>query len=254
MLLFIPGALLTLMFASKENTRYSMSEFFAICTSKFQMVYAILNMLVVTLMVAASELIIKKTKQESQQDIPKASTEMSDTQFEGDFIKPITKNEETDLPKGEPKMASQEQDIEAPGSRNSVDTKNDKVGLVSGEANKINSTWRVVPLLTYIYVSSLFASLCLTLSRALSGFALADSKETVPVYVPPAFIALIIVCSFFSYGFLNRSLKHFNTIYVVPMFRNFQLFHNILSGGIFLKEFGEYNRFDFMMFMLGVSI
>ena len=43
-------------------------------------------------------------------------------------------------------------------------------------------------------------------------------------------------------------------MYVVPIFKAFDLFHNIMSGGVFLREFGQYNIMEFIFFITGGSI
>ena len=57
-----------------------------------------------------------------------------------------------------------------------------------------------------------------------------------------------------SYIFLNKSLKFFSTVYVVPLFKVGDLLHNLLSGGIFLREFGEYQGSTLFMFLIGIMI
>ena len=116
--------------------------------------------------------------------------------------------------------------------------------------------WRVIPLLAFPYVSCFSTSLSMTFTRCVAGFALTedgDSSElSTMVYL--TYILLISFCWVVSYIFLNKSLKFFSTVYVVPLFKVGDLLHNLLSGGIFLREFGEYQGSTLFMFLIGIMI
>mmetsp|Transcript_17387 Transcript_17387/g.19501 ORF Transcript_17387/g.19501 Transcript_17387/m.19501 type:complete len:81 (-) Transcript_17387:44-286(-) len=53
---------------------------------------------------------------------------------------------------------------------------------------------------------------------------------------------------------INLSFKHFNTVYVIPEIKAGNIIHDLLSGCIFLREFGNYSPFNFCIFMVGVLI
>lgn len=53
---------------------------------------------------------------------------------------------------------------------------------------------------------------------------------------------------------VNKALQHYDTVYVVPLFRIGDLVHNIISGAVFLQEFGDYKTYEFTFFMLGIAI
>ena len=86
----------------------------------------------------------------------------------------------------------------------------------------------------------------MTFSRSLSGMALSEGEGFMfSGIMPLVYISLVVSTAVFSYYMLNKSLQNFNTVYVGPLFKAGDLFHNLLSGGIFLREFGEYNTKDF---------
>jgi len=58
----------------------------------------------------------------------------------------------------------------------------------------------------------------------------------------------------FSYYLVNEALKHYDTIYVVPLFKIGDLMHHLLSGAIFLQEFYDYTLKELLLFVLGVLI
>jgi len=91
--------------------------------------------------------------------------------------------------------------------------------------------------------------------RSLSGMAIAKTETSkFGGVIPGLILAIGFGCSLYSYFLLNKCLKHFNTVYVVPLMKAFDLFHNLLSGGIFLQEFGEYSNKEFIIFMFGISV
>mmetsp|Transcript_20884 Transcript_20884/g.18510 ORF Transcript_20884/g.18510 Transcript_20884/m.18510 type:complete len:87 (+) Transcript_20884:788-1048(+) len=86
----------------------------------------------------------------------------------------------------------------------------------------------------------------MTFSRGLSGMAISEGEGFMFAGIMPLiYLILIGTTAVFSYFMLNKSLQNFNTVYVGPLFKAGDLFHNLLSGGIFLREFGEYNTKDF---------
>lgn len=118
-----------------------------------------------------------------------------------------------------------------------------------------NPRWRLFPMLIYPYWATFSTSLAMVFSRSLSGFAFAKSDTSnFAGIMPYIYIVWIGIFALFSYFLLNKSLKHFNTVYVVPIFKAFDLFHNIMSGGVFLREFGQYNIMEFIFFITGGSI
>jgi hypothetical protein len=118
-----------------------------------------------------------------------------------------------------------------------------------------NPRWKLLPLLIFPYTACFSTSLVMTFCRCLSGMALSDSEESqLSGMMPKVYLCLIVLCSVYSYYLLNKALKHFNTVYVVPLFKAGDLFHNLLSGGVFLREFGEYTHFELFMFLSGIAI
>mmetsp|Transcript_14061 Transcript_14061/g.12417 ORF Transcript_14061/g.12417 Transcript_14061/m.12417 type:complete len:111 (-) Transcript_14061:101-433(-) len=110
-------------------------------------------------------------------------------------------------------------------------------------------------MLMFPYAASFSTGLTMTLSRSLSGMAFAKSEESkFGGMMPYIYVFLIVFCALFSYYLLNKSLQNFNTVYVVPLFKAFDLYHNIMSGGIFLREFGQYSSSELTFFTIGASI
>ena len=68
------------------------------------------------------------------------------------------------------------------------------------------------------------------------------------------FILLFAVVS--SYIVVNKGLKHFDSVYVAPLFKIAGMLHNLMTGGIVLNEFREYthNPTKFAGFLGGIGI
>ena len=136
--------------------------------------------------------------------------------------------------------------------------KNDKDKLIvpEGEVSSKISRWRVVPLLSYTYIGCFLSSMTMTFTRCLTGFAVTENEKgsNFRGIMPKVYIVLIPVLALIAYYWRNKAIKHFNTVYVVPLFKAGDLLHNLLCGGIFLREFGQYATYDLTMFMVGIFI
>ena len=75
--------------------------------------------------------------------------------------------------------------------------------------------------------------------------------DTIEPWIYIAFIPLGGVC---SYIIVNKALQHYDTIYIVPLFKIGDLMHHILSGSIFLQEFNDYEGSELVFFLIGVVI
>lgn len=125
---------------------------------------------------------------------------------------------------------------------------------IFGEALS-NRRWRIFPLLAFTYGSCFMSSLSVTFTRSLSGMGIAETETSkFGGIMPKLLVVLILFNSVYSYYILNKCLKHYNTVYVVPLLKANDLFHNLLSGGVFLREFGEYTTKDFIIFMFGIVV
>ncbi|CAI2373100.1 unnamed protein product [Moneuplotes crassus] len=254
---FVFGCIITLMYASMENNRYSQEKFNEYFFSTVSMTYLFVNLLLIMVGLVASDYIIQAN--------PTEINSLNEKELD-EIIPEIVNTEE-----GEEEEDLEDRTIEVADDnhiRSQVDSKSDTVEYAirhrSPEKNSFilslftSKRWRIVPLLLYPYTGCFCTSLTMTLSRGLSGMALADGEETNSKFagiMPKMYLFGIVFNSVLSYYMLNKALKNFNTVYVSPLFKAGDLFHNLLSGGIFLREFGEYESwFDFSYFLGGIII
>jgi hypothetical protein len=118
-----------------------------------------------------------------------------------------------------------------------------------------NPRLRFLPLLVYPYFGPFVSGVSITLARCLAGFASSDPSEgqySNFVGVEPfLYVIFIPFGALFSYLVVNKALQHYDTIYVVPLFKVFDLMHHILSGAIFLSELADYSSTNLLYFITG---
>lgn len=118
-----------------------------------------------------------------------------------------------------------------------------------------SSRWRIIPLIMFPYTACFSSSLAITFVKSLSGHALAEKSGTAFFNILPAlYIGLVVICVTWWYTMINLSFKHFHTVYVIPELKAGNIIHDLLSGFIFLREFGTYTPVNFCLFMVGVAI
>ncbi|KAF9762271.1 putative magnesium transporter NIPA8 [Nosema granulosis] len=115
---------------------------------------------------------------------------------------------------------------------------------------------KYVMILAYVWLSSFIASFT-TLSikslgeiidKTLSG----DNQFTSSVtYI---FIVGLVVCTFGQIYWLNRALRRYDALLVVPLFHISWTILSIFTAGIYFQEFEHYSRSQFTNFILGIGI
>ena len=263
--LLIPGVVITLSYASMENKRYTYKEFNDLFFSTFSMGYLIMNLIFIIFLVFISNIIL--------QIHPAAGRTASHDKLE---LEEVNYQLEKDIPEYSKKNDSEYDTEETQILHRSVTTINESstkmhnsksaqyfpaksfTTVVSLSMSEFfhSPRWRVIPLIAFPYASCFSTSLSMTFSRCVAGFAMTENGDfsEFPISVYITYVVLIGLCWVGSYIFLNKSLKYFNTVYVVPLFKAGDLFHNLLSGGIFLREFGGYEGYDLFMFLTGIII
>ncbi|CAI2373217.1 unnamed protein product [Moneuplotes crassus] len=243
-LLFIPGCIITLLSASMKNQRYTQQEFNKVFFSSTSMGYLVSNIFCILIGLLLSYFILAaQEKCEMEED---HEAEDSDT------------SEDSLLNQTSASLMAEKGTVTC---RKSTDLPDDILILPSSTESKGNDTsffsspgWKILPMICFPYSACFSTSLTMTLSRSLSGFALTDGSGGFTNIEPYIYMGCIGACAIFSYYLLNKALKYFDTMYVVPLFRAFDLYHNILSGGVFLREFGQYSPKQLGVFILGVTI
>ncbi|KAI4291008.1 magnesium transporter [Pancytospora philotis] len=113
-----------------------------------------------------------------------------------------------------------------------------------------------VMVFAYVFLSSLIASFT-TLSakslgeifdRALGGDNLLRSF---PFYF---FLCTLVGCTLLQIYWLNRALRHFDALLVMPIFHISWTILSILTAGIYFQDFDHYSRTQFRNFLAGVLV
>ena len=120
--------------------------------------------------------------------------------------------------------------------------------------------WKWAWLIFFPYISTWLASISTTFIRALSGFC--SSPPPLGYHtnfyglLPYFYIFLIVVWSVLSYVIINIALKHYDSVYIAPLFKIGGMLHNLLSGGVHINEFGDYSNDHkkFIVFLTGILI
>lgn len=118
--------------------------------------------------------------------------------------------------------------------------------------------WKWICLIFFPFISTWLSSISTMFVRVISGFGSAPPPlgHTTNFYgpLPYVYIFLIVFWSVASYMIINLGLKHYDSVYIAPLFKIGGLIHNLLSGGILLNEFGDYNhdRKKFVIFLCGI--
>ena len=93
----------------------------------------------------------------------------------------------------------------------------------------------------------------MTLTRIVYGYIAAEFEMgtyqnlySLDIFV---YLCLIPILGFISYLIINKALKHYETIYVIPLFKVGTLMHSLASGAIFLKEFRDYQPEELIFFL-----
>lgn len=67
------------------------------------------------------------------------------------------------------------------------------------------------------------------------------------------FIMALVVCTFFQIYWLNRALRHYDALLVIPMFHVTWTLLSIFTAGIYFQEFEQYTSYQLKVFIFGVG-
>mmetsp|Transcript_18457 Transcript_18457/g.16329 ORF Transcript_18457/g.16329 Transcript_18457/m.16329 type:complete len:94 (-) Transcript_18457:198-479(-) len=84
----------------------------------------------------------------------------------------------------------------------------------------------------------------LLISESSQGFI--SNLKNIDIWV---YATLIIIFRVGLYMIMNKNLKHYETIYVLPLFKIGNLLHSLIGGALFLNEFGEYTPEQLLFFL-----
>ncbi|ADM11152.1 uncharacterized protein Eint_030060 [Encephalitozoon intestinalis ATCC 50506] len=68
------------------------------------------------------------------------------------------------------------------------------------------------------------------------------------------FIIILATCTFFQIYWLNRALRHYDALLVIPMFHVTWTLLSIFTAGIYFREFEQYTRYQLSVFVCGVIL
>ena len=115
---------------------------------------------------------------------------------------------------------------------------------------------RYVMVFVYVFLSSFIASfttlsiksLAVIINRIIGGDNLLKSRLTY------FFFSMLLVCTFLQIYWLNRALKHYDALLVIPIFHISWTILSIITAGIYFQDFDHYTVMQFRNFMLGVLV
>lgn len=249
MILFIPGTILTLSFSSLENKRYNQREFSELFYSTQSMVYLLVTLIAMALLLGVSHAILKLNP-----DSP--STEYQEQ------VDDVTNAGSTVTCKGNDVEANRKASQNKSGFLAKVFSPGESLKMINGCQNNQtlleyifkNPRLRFLPLLVYPYFGPFLASVNLMFTRCIFGFMSATPDEGHSNFEgvgPFMYVSFIPIGGIGAYIIINKALQHYDTVYVVPLFKVGDLFHSFMTGGIFLREMGEYTPIEEIYFMMG---
>lgn len=262
-LLFIPGIIVTLKYASMKNERLNREQFNDTFYSKVPMTYLMINLVLIAVMAVVSNAILKvhppnEYKEFVEEQIPElGGDDSSDEENCDDYFLGANGEEDTRKRGKKPYKNGNGVHKAANGKLHGL---NKLSNLGKSNSFFANPRWKSLPLIIYPYMGAFCASISTMLVRMFTGFGVAEPPEgqTSNFYgVAPIIYGIILVtCAVLSYLIVNKGLKHYDSVYVAPLFKIAGMIHNLMSGGIFLNEFGDYrdDQLKFLGFLGGISI
>ena len=250
--LFIPGSILTLCSSSLTNHRYNREEFHTLFYSKRSMIYLFTNLFLMVVLWIIWHLILKINPGKGGED---SYEEQIDEMTEE--ISPPGELKREAILNTDNNVQPNDEDVNIfPEKNNSSGTQSENDSLMKYLFG--NPRLRFLPLLVYPYFGPFMSGLAATLARWIAGFASSNPGEghnsnfdNIEAWI---YLVLVPVGGLGAYIIVNKALQHYDTIYVVPLFKIGDLMHHILSGAIFLREFKDYSQTELILFLLGVGI
>nr|AHW68400.1 putative nucleotide-sugar transporter [Nosema pernyi] len=111
-------------------------------------------------------------------------------------------------------------------------------------------------ILAYVWLSSFIASFT-TLSIKSLGEIIDKTlggENQFASYVTYIFILGLIICTFGQIYWLNRALRRYDALLVVPLFHITWTILSIFTAGIYFQEFEYYSKVQFTNFLIGIGL
>lgn len=279
-LLFVPGTIITLIFASKSNDLLDKDEFKEKFWDPIAQIYLWGNIIGCFILYFLSYKIIKATTPLNKDDLNSQNTD--DTSNEHSFLDDSEAQSSSTLDQKEDSVrrrkkdsgSSQESELVAEDSdeelisKDSSDYSHDiyQNNCKNSEEDRVsvpeeNKSWfadprlKVIPLVSYPYIGAFMGSISTCMVRVITGFIQKGHRhqEFDPIYVVPGF--MIIFWALMSYIIVNKGLKTFDSVYVAPLFKIGAMIASLTTGGVILDEFSGYkDPTKFWLFIGGWAI
>lgn len=109
---------------------------------------------------------------------------------------------------------------------------------------------------SYSFIGALFGSFATLFSKSVMEFidktALGDNQFVYPLTYLFIFLLLLTICA--QILWLNRALKHFESLLIIPMFHVFWLSFSLITAGIYFDEFSRYSILQILPFVAGIFL
>ena len=287
-LFFVPGTIITLIFASKSNDLLNKEEFNEKFWNPIAQIYLWGNVCCCIVLYFLAYKIIKETTNQDKGNKP-SEEERQDQDGESiledsETQSLIVKNSENGLKQRkitgckeefeETDMVAEDSDEELI-SKTWTKWKSHNEGCknwencsvkFSEDHGKIDEetqgSWfshprlRLIPLVTYPYIGAFMGSISTCMVRVLTGFYVqkgADKKIDLTMIIPGI---ILVFWAIMSYIIVNKGLKAFDSVYVAPLFKIGAMIASLTTGGVILDEFSSYSQSptNFKLFLFGCGI
>lgn len=111
-------------------------------------------------------------------------------------------------------------------------------------------------LLAYVWLSSFIASFTTLSVKSLGEMVdktVAGDNQFV-FFTTYMFILILMVCTFFQIYWLNRALRHYDALLVIPAFHVSWTLLSIFTAGIYFQEFEQYTGQQLNVFVFGLGV
>ena len=280
--LFVPGTIVTLIFASKSNDLLNREEFEDRFFDFWAQFYLWANVVTCIILYALSYKILKETSLYEKELESERSSQHGDSQTGRrrqsddeakmallDYEKPEKTRRRTSMNKQDSeeervRHADESDEEMVPDcchGRKSAPDMNEHGDVQPRKKRSIFShhKLRFIPLIAYPYIGAFMASMSTSMVRVFTGF----HSEHPPKghdsnfygFSPIIYGLVLVFCAVFSYIIVNKGLEAFESVYVAPLFKIAGMITNLTTGGYMLGEFSSYkNKTHFILFLMGCGI
>lgn len=111
-------------------------------------------------------------------------------------------------------------------------------------------------ILLYVGLSSVIASLTTLFAKSFGEMVdKTVSGDNQFFYgITYLFFIMIVICTFLQIYWLNRALRHYDALLVIPVFHVIWTFFSIITAGIYFQDFEHYSMEQFKGFLTGLLI